>query len=161
MKTLKTTSIFTMLACMMLFTACAPQADANLAPTPDIIGTTAAQLAEVMLTQTAGAVTPTPFPPTETSTPQATETPTLEPAPVETAMPVITGNTACYAGPGSQYGLVSNLTDTEEVEIAGVSNTAGWYVIYNPIYGSLCWVSAEFLSWGSDFDPSTLPTMYP
>jgi hypothetical protein len=148
---------FMLLVLALILSACAPKAAANPTPTIDIIGTTAAQLVEVMLTQTAAAVTPTPVPPTETPLPQFTETPTLAPQPAETAIPQVSGNTACYAGPGNNYGLVVNISEFESVEVAGVSNTPGWYVIYDPIYGSLCWISAEFMKFEPDFDLSSLP----
>ena len=144
----------------MLVMACSPQAS-NPTPTVDIIGTTAAELASLMLTQTASANTPTLAPPTETPFPLFTETPTLEPLPMATSIPQISGNTACYAGPGSEYGLVSNITDTELVEVVGIAHIPGWFVIRNPIYGSLCWVSAGNLRLEADFDQSALPTIYP
>lgn len=144
----------------ILSTSCAPQ-QSNAAPTFDVIGTTAAQLASMMLTQTAAAYTPTPLPATDTPIPLFTDTPTLEPTPAVTSIPKISGNTACYAGPGSQYGLISNLSDTEEVYVMGIGSVPGWYVIENPIYGSLCWVSASYVTFDPSFDVSTLPTMYP
>jgi hypothetical protein len=161
MKRKKTTLLALLLVLSLLLGACAPQTDIESIPTVDIIGTTAAQLAELMLTQTAGAVTPTSMPPTETPTPQFTETPTLEPTSAVTAIPEVTNNTACYTGPGINYGLVSNIAETKQVEVVGISNTPGWYVIVNPIYGSLCWISADVMRFESDFDLSTLPTMYP
>lgn len=115
----------------------------------------------MMLTQTAAAYTPTPLPATDTPIPLFTDTPTLEPTPAVTSIPKISGNTACYAGPGSQYGLISNLSDTEEVYVMGIGSVPGWYVIENPIYGSLCWVSASYVTFDPSFDVSTLPTMYP
>ncbi len=159
MKKEKTNSLVFSLVLALILSACTPQAAANPTPTIDIIGTTAAQLAEVMLTQTAAAVTSTPVPPTETPLPQFTETPTLEPAPVETAFPVVTGNTACYTGPGTNYELVTNISDTEEVYVLGISAVPGWYVIENPVYGSMCWISAENMKFEADFDLSTLPVI--
>lgn len=161
MKILKKNTMPSVITLALLLTACAPQTQSNPVPTVDIIGTTAAQLAGVMLTQTAGAVTPTPLPPTETPVPQVTETPTVEPQPAETAIPQVSGNTACYAGPGSTYALVINISEFELVEVIGVSNTPGWYVILDPVYGSQCWIGAEFVNLGPDFDLSVLPTMYP
>ena len=144
-----------------LMNACLPPSNPNPTPTIDIIGTTAAQLASMMLTQTAAAYTPTPFPSTDTPVPLFTDTPTLEPTPAVTSIPKIAGATACYAGPGSSYGLVSNLSDTEEVIVMGIGSVPGWYVIENPYYGSLCWVSSQNLTLGPDFDPSSLPTINP
>ncbi|MBN8582634.1 MAG: hypothetical protein J0L96_18360 [Anaerolineae bacterium] len=145
----------------ILTAACAPAPAANPTPTPDIIGTTAAQLASLMLTQTSAAYTPTLAPVTNTPQPQFTETPTLDPAPAVTAIPLVNGNTQCYAGPGTNYQLVSNISDTEQVEVAGVAHVPGWYVIRNPIYGSLCWISASNMNFSTDFDLTTLPVIYP
>ncbi len=152
--------IFLSLAGFVL-NACLPRSKTNITPTVDIIGTTAAQLASLMLTQTSAAYTPTPLPVTDTPIPQFTDTPTLEPTPAVTSIPKISGTTACYAGPGSSYGLVSNLSDTEEVIVVGVGSIPGWYVIENPYYGSLCWVSAQNLTIGPDFDVSGLPVINP
>jgi hypothetical protein len=112
-----------------------------------------------MLTQTASAYTPTLPPATDTPIPQSTATPTLPPTPVITSIPKVSGNTACYTGPGTNYALVSNITDTEEVEVVGVSSVPGWYIIRNPIFGSLCWISASNMSFEADFDLSSLPTI--
>lgn len=141
--------------------ACAPASAANSTSTPDIIGTTAAQLASLLLTQTSAAYTPTLAPVTNTPLPQFTETPTLEPAPAVTAIPLVSGNTQCYTGPGINYQLVSNISDTEQVEVAGVAHVPGWYVIRNPIYGSLCWINAINMNFSPDFDLTTLPVIYP
>ncbi len=146
----------------LLVNACLPPSyAATPTPTVDIIGTTAAQLASMMLTQTAAAHTSTPLPATNTPIPFFTDTPTLEPTPAVTSIPIIAGATACYAGPGSSYSLVSNLLDTEEVVVMGIGSVPGWYVIENPYYGSLCWVSAQNLTLGPDFDPASLPTINP
>jgi hypothetical protein len=150
-----------LLVLAFFFTACTPQVSANPTPTIDIIGTTAAQLASAMLTQTAAAVTPTPVPSTDTPTPQFTETPTSEPEPAETPIPQVSGNTACYSGPGSNYALVLNISQYELVEVVGISNTPGWYVILDPVYGSKCWISADYMSFDAAFDLSTLPIMNP
>ena len=144
-----------------LINACLPQSNANPTPTVDVIGTTAAQLASMMLTQTSAAYTPTPFPVTDTPVPIFTDTPTLEPTPAVTEIPVISQSAACYAGPGTGYPLVSNLSELEQVIVMGVGSVPGWYVIENPYYGSLCWVSAQFLTFGPDFDLASLPTINP
>lgn len=140
--------------------SCLPRR-ANVEPTVDVIGTTAAQLASVILTQTAGAPTPTPPPPTNTTPPSFTDTPAYSPTPAVTSIPKISGNAACYEGPGSQYALVSNLQDTEEVIVIGIGSVPGWYVIENPYYGSMCWVETKYLTFDPTFDPSILPTMPP
>lgn len=148
------------LALTLLATACSAQ-PTNPTPTVDIIGTTAAQLASVMLTQTAGAVTSTPLVPTETPTPEVINTPTLEPTIGPTPYPKVTGDTPCYKGPGSQYPLVLNIGEFEEVIIAGVANVPGWYVIYDPIYGALCWISSDYVNLPDGLDVNALPTIMP
>ncbi len=156
-------SIASSISLLVVFSmaACAPAPAANPTPTPDIIGTTAAQLAALLLTQTSAAYTPTLAPVTDTPIPRFTEIPTQTPAPAVTAIPLVTGNTQCYSGPGTNYQLVSNISDTEQVEVAGVAHVPGWYVIRNPIYGSLCWISASNMNFSPDFDLTTLPVIYP
>jgi hypothetical protein len=158
MENIKLVRLMLAITASLLLMACLP-VQRNVEPTVDVVGTTAAQLASMMLTQTAAAVTPTPLPPTVTPAPLFTETPSLPPTPTVTSIPKISGATACYAGPGSQYPLVSNISDQEEVYVIGVGNVPGWYVIENPYYGSQCWVSAQFMYFESDFDISTLPTI--
>ena len=148
-----------LIAATLFIAACAPQEPAT--PTPDAIGTVAAELASSMLTQTAAAIPPTPLPPTESPTPAFTETPTLEPTPAATAFPEVNTNSPCYRGPSESYPLVVNLTVTELVEFAGVADVPGWYVIYDPIYGSLCWIRSENLTLDPGFDVSAYPTLYP
>lgn len=140
---------------VLTLSACA-NVPADAAPTMDVVGTTAAELARMMLTQTAGAVTPTPFPPTETPLPSFTETPTLEPTIAVTAIPMISRDTGCYDGPGTNRTLVTNIVVTEQVEVVGISSVPGWYVIRNPIYGSLCWVPQDALELAPDFDLTSL-----
>lgn len=146
---------------VFLFAACSSQQGADATPTVDIVGTTAAELASVMLTQTSAAYTPTSAPATETPIPLFTDTPSPEPTSAATTIPQVSGETACYTGPGTQYALVSNISDTKQVEVVGVAHVPGWYVIRNPYYGSLCWISADNMRFESDFDLSTLPTLYP
>lgn len=137
-----------------LLSACAPQAEAT--PTVDVIGTVAAEMAIVMLTQTAAAYSPTP-PPTETPIPLPSETPT----PAATSIPIVIGFSPCYEGPGSSYRLTSNISDTKGVELLGIGSVPGWYVIRNPYFYSPCWIAAEHLRLDPNFDPSTLPVISP
>lgn len=145
------------LTAIMFLAACAPKPEP--APAVDTVGTMAAELASAMLTQTAAAASPTPEPPTITPTPATTDTPTPEPTPEATSIPVVVGNSPCYMGPGNNYPLVSNITDTKEVTLIGISNVPGWYVIENPYFGSQCWISAEHLKIESDFDVTAYPTV--
>jgi hypothetical protein len=138
--------------------ACTPQTPPP--PTVDTISTIAMQLASQMLTETVAAYSPTPVPPTETAVPTATET--LPPTVAATEMPkLIEQASPCYAGPGSTYPLISNISGTKKVEIVGIGSTAGWYIIKNPYFGSTCWISAENLILDPNSDFSSLPVMSP
>lgn len=161
MKIKRSRIVFLVLSTILALTACAPQGNVDVTPTVDSIGTIAAELASVMLTQTASAYTPTPPPPTSTPLPVFTDTPTLEPTPAVTGIPVVSGDAPCFKGPGENYELVSNITDTKEVEFIGSAHVPGWYVIRNPYYGSLCWIKAENLNLSADFDVSAYPTVVP
>jgi hypothetical protein len=147
-----------------LLTACTPKAPAT--PTVDAVGTRVAELAAIMMTQTAAAYSPTPLPsPTFTATPAFTETPTLEPTPATTSIPKVTGSVGyapCYkGGPGAPYGLDSNITDTKEVEVVGIGSVPGWYVIINPYFYTQCWIAAENLVLDPNFNAAAFPTITP
>lgn len=144
-------------------TACAPQAPAT--PTVDIVGTVAAQLASEMLTQTAGAVTPTPIPPTETPTPAFTDTPEVKEKPA-VSPPRIIAVTGCWTGPGDSYTLISNIeprasTGKLQVTLLGVGSEPGWYVIRNPYFNNPCWVAAENMEVDPNMDLTQFPVMTP
>lgn len=148
----------------ILASSCASQ---PATPTVDIIGTTAAQLANDMMTQTAGAVTPTPLPPTETPTPEFTATPE---APTEKPVidsPNVTTFAGCYAGPGDNYTLVSNIDPSirkagrQVVTILGVGSVPGWYIIRNPYFNNPCWIKAENLNVDPNMDLTQFPVMTP
>lgn len=157
MKPFKQT-VFSCLFMLSLLVACTPQTP--VPPTVDTISTIAMQLASQMLTETVAAYSPTPVPPTETPVPTATET--LPPTTAATSMPqVIAQVSPCYAGPGSTYPLISNISGTKKVEIVGVGSTTGWYIIKNPYFGSTCWISAENLILDPNSDFSSLPVMSP
>ncbi|MFN8413127.1 MAG: hypothetical protein U0Z26_12140 [Anaerolineales bacterium] len=151
--TLTLVFIFTMMA------GCTPQA--TPIPTVDTISTIAVQLASQMLTQTVAAYSPTPLPPTVTPTLAMTDTSTPNPEPVATKKPEVVGAAPCYAGPGSSYALVSNISDTKKVELIGIGSVSGWYIIKNPYFNSPCWISAENLRIASDNDLSGFPTITP
>ena len=147
------------LSILLIATACTPKAT----PTPvDIIGTTAAELAAVMLTQTAGAHSPTPPPPTITLTPSFTETPTPEPTRSEPPKrPVVTEFTGCWTGPGDTYTLISNIDPKKYVEIIGMGNVDGWYVIRNPYFRNPCWIQKAHVRVDPNMDLSVFPVMTP
>jgi hypothetical protein len=145
---------------MALFTAaCTPKAT----PTPvDVIGTTAAELAIVMLTQTAGAQSPTPLLPTITLTPAVTETPPPEPTSnVPPKRPVVTEFTGCWTGPGDAYTLISNIDPKKYVEIIGFGNVDGWYVIRNPYFRNPCWIQMAHVRVDPNMDLTVFPVMTP
>lgn len=150
---------------VIFITACAPQAPAT--PTTDVIGTTAAQLAAQMLTQTAGAVTPTPLPPTETPTPEFTATPEVPTDKPVIEPPNVTTFAGCYTGPGDNYTLVSNIDPSirkagrQVVTILGIGSVPGWYIIRNPYFNNPCWIKAENLNVDPNMDMTQFPTMTP
>jgi hypothetical protein len=149
----------TILVLIPIMTACT----ANAAPpTVDIIGTTAAQLAMSMLTQTAGAHTATPPPPTITLTPAVTETPSPEPTSSEPPKrPVVTEFTGCWTGPGDTYTLISNIDPKKYVEIIGIGNVDGWYVIRNPYFRNPCWIQKAHVRVDPNMNLTVFPVMTP
>src|SRR5688572_27667438 len=147
------------LAIALSVTACIPKATP---PAVDVIGTTAAELARVMLTQTAGALSPTPPPPTVTLTPAFTETPTSAPTSSEPPRrPVVTEFTGCWTGPGDTYTLISNIDPKKYVEIIGFGNVDGWYVIRNPYFRNPCWIQMAHVRVDPNMDLSVFPVMTP
>lgn len=146
----------------LLLAACIPQAEPT--PTMDAIGTLSAELASIMLTQTAIAYSPTPPPPTSSPIPVETETPTPEPVsaePVATSLPKVKGPAPCYTGPGPSYPLTSNISDFKDVELIGIGSVPGWYVIENSYFWSPCWIAEEYLTIYDDIDLSAYPVISP
>lgn len=146
-------------AVILIATACAPRA----APPPvDVVGTAAAKLAEVMLTQTAGAVSPTPIPPTLTLTPSFTETPLPTNTPSGPLKPPRTTQfTSCWKGPGPEYLRITNIAEKRKIEIIGIGSVEGWYVIRDPYFYNICWIEAAYVSIDPAMDLSWLPVMTP
>lgn len=151
--------ITTSLALILIGSACAPQ----VTSTPvDVVGTTAAELAMVMLTQTAWAYTPTPMPPTITLTPSFTETPLPEPTSSDPPKrPVVTEFTGCWTGPGPTYTLISNIDPKKYVDVIGIGDVPGWYIIRNPYFRNPCWIEAAYLKIDPRMDFSIFPVMTP
>jgi hypothetical protein len=143
---------------VLINTNCAPKAT----PTPvDILGT-AAQFAMVIQTQTAGASSPTPPPPTITPTPSFTDTPSPAPTSSEPPKrPRVTEFTGCWTGPGDTYTLISNIDPKKYVEVIGIGNTPGWYVIRNPYFHNPCWIEIAHLKVDPNMDFSVFPVMTP
>lgn len=167
MNTIKSTSRLVLTAVSILvFSSCAPQASPT--PTVDVVGTLAMELAAVMQTQTAGAVTPTPLPPTATETPSFTETPS-EP-PTETPKPeppYVVKFAGCYKGPGENYTLISNIDPSirksgkQVVTILGVGVDSGWIVIRNPYFNNPCFIRIENMEIDPQTDLTAFPVMTP
>lgn len=154
--------ILSTLICLIFLISCSPQVPAT--PTVDAAGTLAMELAAVMQTQTAGAVTPTPIPPTATEMPSFTETPS-EP-PTETPQPeppYVVKFAGCYKGPGENYTLISNIDPSirksgkQVVTILGVGIDPGWIVIRNPYFNNPCFIRIENM----EIDPQTDLTVFP
>lgn len=142
----------------VMITACTPQA---ATPTLDVVGTVAAQLAADMLTQTAGAVTSTPVPPTVTLTPAFTDTPTPTLPPSQINPPRLIAQTGCWTGPGDTYTLISNIElnakGRKNVIILGMGSVPGWVVIRNPYFYNPCWVPLSAM----EIDPHTNLAAFP
>lgn len=145
-----------------IIAACVPQA---ATPTLDVVGTVAAQLAADMLTQTAGAPTSTPLPPTETPTLAFTDTPEPTVPPSQINPPRLIAQTGCWTGPGDTYTLISNIElnarGRKNVIILGVGSVDGWIVIRNPYFNNPCWVPLSAMEIDPNFDLSAYPVMTP
>jgi len=153
-------------AVMITISACAPQATA--APVVDVVGTMAVEIAAEMETQTAGAHTPTPLPPTASATPSFTETPSSPPT--ETSAPnppVVSVFAGCYTGPGENYTLISNIDPSirksgkQVVTILGVGSEPGWVIIRNPYFNNPCWIKLENIEIDPNYDLTKFPVMTP
>jgi hypothetical protein len=139
--------------------ACSPSAT----PPVDAIATTVAQAAFDLLTQTAAAASPTPLPPISTPTALPSETPSLTPTSGEPPRRPQTVNfAACWlGGPGSPNALDSNINKGKAVDLLGLGNAGGWYVIRNPYFHRPCWMLASDLKIFPGTDLSVLPVMTP
>jgi hypothetical protein len=139
-----------------------------ITPTADVVGTISMGLAYAMLTQTAGAVSPTPLP-TNTPPPTPTETQTPKPTwdPNNRTVTVIANGSsginqaACWFGPGSSYNLESYIKNNKKVELLGVGSLPGWYIIRNPYFHQPCWISAAEVQIPEGMDLSAYPVISP
>src|SRR3990172_3355637 len=100
-------------------------------PTVDAMGTMAAQLASVMLSQTVAAYSP--------------------------KRPLTTAFAGCWYGPGPAYVLDSNIAERKYVDLLGIGSIPGWYIIRNPYFHKPCWIEAANLK----FDPAMDLSKYP
>jgi len=148
-------------ACLaaLIAVACSPPAT----PQVDAVATAVAQAAFDLLTQTAAAASPTAVPPTVTQTPSPTGTPTLTPTSSEPPRRPQTVNfAACWlGGPGTPNALDSNVKKGKAVDLLGLGNATGWYVIRNPYFHRPCWILATDLKIFPETDLSTYPVMTP
>lgn len=141
-----------MVGLMAAMISCAVQAPPSPTADADFISTSVHETVYAPLTLTAAAPTLTP-------------SPTLPPLPTETIIPNPTSDTpirrpfttefaGCWTGPGSQYTLISNISPKKYVELIGVGDTPGWYVIRNPYFHNPCWIEAIYLKFDDRMDPS-------
>lgn len=133
--------------------ACAPATPAQ--PPVDTIGTRAAELASLMLTQTVAAYSPTP-PPTFTPAPTATEIILPTPEPIHEPM-VRNGPAPCYLKPDPSSVLSSNISDFKIVELLAISSIPGWYKITNPYFNTPCWIYEDYIDIDGKMDLSRFP----
>jgi hypothetical protein len=113
-----------------------------------------------MQTQTAAAHSPTPSPASPTSVQTETSTPEPTKDPSKKIITVV-NYTGCYHGPGPNYELQSYINVPKQVELLGIGNVEGWYVISGPYFYTPCWVSATDLQIDADVDLTIFPIMTP
>lgn len=146
------------LAALLMSSSCGRDAT----PSTDSLGTVVAQAAFDLLTQTANAASATPVPPTVTLTPSPSETATIEPTPNEPARRPQTINfAACWFGPGPSFTHETNIKKGKAVELLGLGNVPGWYIIRDPYFHRPCWIQASDLKIFPGTDLSKYPVMTP
>jgi hypothetical protein len=118
-----------------------------------------------MMTQTAGAIPPTPLPPTDTATPAFTDTPAVPTEKPQVNPPKLIAKTGCWTGPGESYTLISNIElnqyGKKNVIILGMGSVPGWVVIRNPYFNNPCWVPLEAMEIDPNMDMTQFPMMTP
>lgn len=101
------------------------------------------------------AAPPTPRPtlaPTEAPAAPPTAAPTRGPSPTPTPVPVefaayrTTGVLRVRSGPGTEFDIIDRVPEDFVLDILGRSADNSWLAIAYPDYGSLGWVSAEFVT---------------
>jgi len=140
--------------------ACAPSGGSL---PPGAIDTAVAQAAFDLLTHTAAASSATPLPPSLTPSPMWTDTPQATPTESEPPpMPRTVTFAACWlGGPGPNWPLEVNVPDGKGVEIIGIGNFAGWYILRDYKFQRPCWILATDLNIDPRTDLSGLPVMTP
>ena len=85
--------------------------------------------------------------------------------------PTVNATTLCWGGPGALYDVVSSVTQGTQVELLGIGEDEGWFVIVNPRFGIPCWIAAADLDIDPQLDigalqefstppvPTTIPTV--
>lgn len=139
---------------------CAPKA---AAPSADALATTVAQTALSLVQETAAAASSTPLP-----TPTLTPSPTLEPSvtptssgPARRPQTIADGVECWLGGPGAPYTLETHINHGKAVDILGLGNAPGWYVIRDPYFHRPCWILATDLKFFQTPDPNQLAVMTP
>lgn len=134
---------YIVLPLLLILSACGRSNNGQAEPTsePDLALTITAQAGLLeSLTQTALA---------PTSTPESTPTAELSPTPEFTATPskvivMVSANTNCRSGPGSEYSIEGALTIGQQAEVVGKSSDTGYWIIKNPNGSGTCWLWGEF-----------------
>ncbi len=144
---------------LALLTACTSAPAVPPTQSADAISTLAFQQVYIMLTQTALAVSPTP---SATPTIKATPPPKKPTsAGVTPKRSVTTAFAPCWKGPGPTYTLISNISPKKYVDLLGIGNVPGWYVVRNPYFHNPCWIEAIYLKIDPNMDTSKYPVMTP
>lgn len=95
--------------------------------------------------------------------PTVTATPSLTGTPVPTATPptlTVSTDTICYAGPGTNYGMVITLHPGTIAVVLGKNTALNYWLIATPNYpGSTCWLSGQYATIMGDV--SSLPEATP
>lgn len=147
-----------------LCTVIAGCASAPQAPSVDIVGSSVAAVAATMVAQTAAAASPTPPPPTVTPTASLvptlaeTETPSGPPRRPQT---VADGVQCWLGGPGAPNILETHINHGKAVDLLGIGDTPGWFIIRDPYFHRPCWILGTDLKFFQTPDPSQLPVMTP
>ncbi len=139
---------------------CAPKA---AAPSADTMATAVAQTALSLVQERAAAASSTPLPTltlTPNPTPAPSETPTSS-GPPRRPQTIADGVECWLGGPGAPYTLETHINHGKAVDILGLGNTPGWYVIRDPYFHRPCWILGTDLKFFQTPDPNQLPVMTP
>ena len=93
---------------------------------------------------------PIDAPPPPTATPGPSPTPT--PTPIEFAAYRTTGTLRVRSGPGTDYDVMDQVPENFVLDILGRSADNQWLAIAYPDFGSLGWVSSQFVTPSDSFD---------